>query len=569
MDSAIIVIAKEDIPLALNLQAQLTNVPIWVFDPHHLDLLVAQGCRNIRLIECGSSVDPVESAEVARKRTLEIESEVEQVLRNQFPEAVDNHWQYMNLYLQMAIIHAFSALWDQLLAQFPDVTMHVFVKDVHARYAAPSYWPALLLLERLNARRMPFYASNYDYDGDTSQFVPVAAGFLSDRRHWQALVHVPTCVYDAYYFDAEIRARFQDALQFPCMNHLPLVWSVQLPSLPAAGLSTAESALQALPPAQQLAIRETGVALEKCLTDVFFKFAKTERYVVRQVQYLAKQYQAQLVFLAFLQVRFQQDRPESIILSNHDAGLHGPFQTFASMYGIPLTMLPHAKVCNFPLSCNPENVQALVHPMQGMAATTVHGLGVHQRTLLFPEHLVKPYAPVRAFTVLGVILNEISAGGYMLVSPKEYLNGLKKIVDWCQDNGVQIKFRVRPNASCFHWLATNLEIDRLELESNAGGRLLDFAQTCDFTLMYDCPTTGVIELLQNASPVVNTVYRPLNRWEIGMVSPIIVPRESVGETLLRLSKFKDKAGELQMFRNQQFSDYAFAARDAAPLRELL
>ena len=87
--------------------------------------------------------------------------------------------------------------------------------------------------------------------------------------------------------------------------------------------------------------------------------------------------------------------------------------------------------------------------------------------------------------------------------------------------------------------------------------------------MYDCPTSGLIDLLRNAVPVTNAIYRPLSQWELGISNAAIIPTESVEQLLGRLGEYHKNSKKLFQLRMKQFSQLTTVFEQALPLQMLL
>lgn len=569
MKDVIVVLDKLEIPLAANLQPAVPDAEIWVFDPNLIDSLSWAGASNYRFIECEPDIDLVQHTKSIEHQTISTEERIDSVLGQSFPEALGCHWQYLNLYHQLNTINIFALLWKKLLSISGNVKFHILIHDVPARYSAPSYWPSILLLERLNGLQMPFSAYSYNRLDDANQLIPAGEHFASGSERFKAFIHLPTCFYDSKYYEQEINAVSANFLNFGSMDYGPLIWSVPLPSLRTVGLCSAEEVLKQLPASQTDAISQTTANICSVLSEIYSSFVRTQEYADRQANYLAKQYESQMIFYCRLVSEFSALPPLKLVLSNHDAGFHGPLTSFARKLGIPVVLLPHSKIFNWPVTTSYPNTIALTHPLQEETIRTVDGAPVASHLIAFPESQSNSCQPPQSLSRIGLIINDLSGGGYTLVRTDEYSEGLRTILAWCQSRNIHCKPRVRPGGTCFSWLINSVGFDNSELAIYSLGSIADFAKDCDICVMYDCPTSGAIDLLKRSIPIIHTVFRPLCSRESGISNTKIIPQEFIEDTLTRLECYRTNPQELFVFRTRQFALYAASFRDSKPLRMFL
>jgi len=566
---ALLVLCKEDIPAVVNLQKEISNAEIWVFEPHLLDRLSWSGLNNAKFIDYDLALDDQRYFTDIEQQTLAIEQEVAKLLKNNFKEATDSHWQFQNIYFQLTTLSTYNILWEKILKQNIDMKLHVLIHDVPARFSAPSFWPALLLIQRLIKNGIDFKAYTYGSIDETMQLIPTGWQFNDKKNIKRPFVHLPTCFHDTKYFEDEIVQSHPNALFFKSMDFHPLIWSVAFPRLQNVELDTARDALKRLPNEFQSVITSLSAALADHFLNYFLKHTNIEIYASRQAKYLAEQYASQMIFYENLQTYHPDKLPEQIILSNHDAGLHGPFISFAKTHSIPVTLLPHSKVFNFPLMCTYPNVTALTHPIQGARISDIEGLEKNYRYLAFPEVLEVRSRTSSQIEKVGLVLNDISLSGLVTTNAAQYIHGINKINSWCIERGIQCAIRTRPGASNFIWLLDNILTSPEDLAKNSGCPISAFAKECDFCIMYDCPTSGAIEFLRQGVPIVNTICRPLWPNEGAISDPNTIPRERIKDTLTRLELYRSSPNEFLTFRGKQLTDYLEKYNQSLPLRGYL
>lgn len=562
MRNAIIATHRLDLPPAVHLRSVLGEAGIHVFDPQMLDRARFEGIADARLIKWVSRSGAGDDYRKAGQQAAGVEQAVEQILGKIFPEAVGCRWLYHTLFYLFYTVNRYSGLADAVLKEEADVHLHIPMGDKPFRYGYPSFLQALLLIERLIGSGKPYSAYSYELPAVPPDAVPADFGALG--KDYDIFAHLPTCFYDAAFFDAEMAASTRQ-----CLNFKAQYWDVPLPSLDAVQLCPADQLFSRLSPARQVQMAEALVRIREVLAGVLKQFIATGDYVARQVDCLVGMCRTQMVFHEALVERFAAHRPRKLLLSNHDGGLHGPFLSFARRFAIPVLFVPHSKIFNGSVAARSLDVRCLTHPIQGGEVVDEGGRRLPTDFIGFPETVTADFAHPKKLESVGLILSSISYNGLCGVDPEVYLAGVRKISDWCKENGVTCRIRCKPTDSFIHWLVEALGLDHGQLQENLQGNILDFARANDLCLMYDAPTSGAVDLLKNGIPVLNPVGRPLIPEEERLVSSDLVPRGQVEEILARMGSFVADTGNLFVFRRQQFQRYVAAQSQALPLRMFL
>jgi hypothetical protein len=226
-------------------------------------------------------------------------------------------------------------------------------------------------------------------------------------------------------------------------------------------------------------------------------------------------------------------------------------------------------VFNFPIPSSHANIIALTHPIQGGDISTICGKHVLTATINFHESVMLVAKAPKPLASVGLILNKFSNEGMTLIDTSIYINGIKSIMEWCRQNSILLKIRLKPSGTCIQWLVNELGLNVEDLISNLSVNISDFGRECDVCLMYDAPTSGAIDFLRNSIPVLSTVIRDLCPEETRIISSEIVSRNSITETLAWLDSFKNDPINLILFRTRQFGSYASLLSQSSPLRMFL
>ena len=486
---------------------------------------------------------------------------LDEVLAGLVPEAAGaawcGHWlQHLHMatlgYRHMARLAAAPWAGDRL---------HVLLPDLPYAFGHHSFAPGLVLSDALRAAgvAVQLYASDLP-----PWHPPMLPDVLASDAAVDLLCHLPTCFYDAAGFSAEILASGRRTLVLPSQTY-----DVPTDGLPRCGL-VAPAALALHLPADLLArIDDTLQRAAAVLVQHLVPLLPGAGCLHKQVQaLLAGLRHNALVFFTLVQ-RFARQPPAVLLMSNHDAGLHGALYSFARRCQVRTLQVPHSKIFNVPLKSRGHDVLCLTHALQGGDVLDLHGDRMPTAVLDFGESLRFDAAPTRPLATLGIVLNTLSDMGMVVPDLPRYLDGLRRLRQWCAAQGVQCRLRCRPNGSAMALLCGALGITPADLVAHQDGPITDFGRGCDLVIGYDTPTSGLFELLDQGLPVMQALCRRLGPEEWSMVDAKVVPHLPVDQVLPRLAAFRDEPLALWQFRQDQLGQYARARSRAMPLRHWL
>ena len=118
-------------------------------------------------------------------------------------------------------------------------------------------------------------------------------------------------------------------------------------------------------------------------------------------------------------------------------------------------------------------------------------------------------------------------------------------------------------------LINEVGLELSELSNALSVSILEFAKSNDLCLMYDTPTTAVLEFLRNSIPILNPIPEDISWGEANIANPRIVPRGSVESILNILDDLVLDSINFHMFRTTQFRDYLNLFNGSYPLRHFL
>ncbi|MBL8348991.1 MAG: hypothetical protein JNL87_01640 [Burkholderiaceae bacterium] len=556
-----------DIPAVHQLAGQLPEAQPVVACPHLADRCAAEGLPVTLLRLRGDQVQPAYAE--ARRQARALQRQADAVLGLVEPLAPGADWLQQELFYLCYTALGYRALWRQLLEQQPDVPRwHVPVAEIPFRYGAHSCLPALALLEQLGATGRPMQAYSHPLAPTGPDPLPQLAGEGLDGD-WPLLSHLPTCFYDHLHFE-DVLVDHAAGRGERCLNLRAPYYDVELPRLTSTPLLPQDAVRATLPAARLDRIDTAAAALETAMQTALLPLIASPRYRLPQARALAEAWQRLLVFSAALAQRFDARPPRTLVLSNHDTGLHGPLLTLARRHRARVLLLPHSKIFNAPVPAVPGlDLHCLTHAVQGQPVQDVDGRRVSAHTLAFPEPLGWAARPPRPLQTMGVLLSGVSYNGLCGADLPRFVQGLRALRDWCTARGVRCRIRCKPSEPLVSLLTQDLGLETDELLADMAGSLSEFIQGCDIGLSYDVPTSATVELLRGGVPTLHVQLRPLLPEETALVDGALVPRLPVAELLSRLDLYRADAVHLWRFGRDQFQAFARSWATAEPLAGLL
>lgn len=560
MENILIIITAYDIPEAESAAAGLADYRAYFFDPTLLDKIQDSKLRNAEFIDWDASPDFPALTLAAHARARALGRQLDADLGDLLPEGCTiEDWQHLNLFY-FFLAHAwYAGLWQTMRGKLHNARPYIFLNDNPSNYYWPSFVPALLLMEQLKTWDIPFSGVSYGVRADESDvLLNLCEG---EAKRYDLLTHLPTCFYDAPYFDAELLAAGKTS-----MNIVPKYWGVPLQA--GTRVNLIRLADQQRLCGGRPALAAVGASLCERLDALLAAYIATPDYRARQVRHLSNLFQSQLASLYVLEQHFGRHRPGKMLLSDHDAGFHGPLITFAERHNIPVLMVPHSKTSD-DTEFRYHGITMLTHPMQGTLPQNGARRRVLHFTLSYDEQFSFASAMPAPLRTIGLLLNGIALNGVLYTDFKDYLAGIARIAGWCRERNIALTIRCRPGQSLMALLHQTIGADPAAMRAALAGSLEDFARGCDLCLMYDAPTTAELEFLRRGIPIVNPAPKPLARSQAFTADPSVVPRLGIEDTLALLEELHGDENTLHDFRRQQFAAYVARFQPARALRRFL
>jgi len=563
VENVIVIVNSADIPAAESIAAGLSDYKIYFFDPTLSDKILESKLAHASLVAWQNCPEYPELTKWAHSTAFELERELDAAAQKIVPEVSLLSWQHLSLYYFLLSVRWYEGLWREALLHTADTKFFVIVCDNPAYYYLPSFIPAMLLLRNLMSNGAEFSAFTCGGRADDTDVVPDLAGVNPESDIADILVHIPTTFYDRNYFSAELQASGKRVIALQSKY-----WHASIDASTQVGLSSVERQVAGLPESCREKITAFASCLEGKLDTLLARYLALPAYRSRQCRHLANVYKSQLVTYYLLEEYFRQRAPAKILLSEHDAGFHGPIFSFADRHHIPVLIVPHSKVCA-DIEFDGRNAVSLTHPIQGECISDRNGKRVLNFNLAFPEKFAGSTLFPERITRVGLILNGLTLNGILITRYAAYMEGIRQISEWCAKNGVELSIRCRPGMTMYHDLEQATGIGRDALEDALRVPMAQFAESCDLHLMYDTPTTGALHFLQNSIPILNPVPDDLSWSEACIANAKVVPRGSVTATLNTLDSFLSDTTNYFLFRNVQFKEYVSLFTGAYPLRHFL
>lgn len=563
MDHSIVILHGEDIAAAQQVAAGLPGCEACVFDPVLVDRARAAGFERVRFVPWTGAPDYALLHEQSHAAASALERELDRLVASVIAEASIDAWQHLNLYYLFMALGWYTGLAAAVIGQFAGRKLHVLLCDNPAIYYFNAFVPGLLMLQHAQAQGIESAAYTYEGKPDPGHRLPQLAGRATARTEEVMLAHLPTCMYDIHYFNDEFRASGKAVINIEARYFgMPVAAAESIP------LVAPEQMAAAIAPAWQAAVERVEALLVAHLEAFFADKIPAPAFRARQVAQIAGHYRAQLLTLHLLERYFELDRPAKLLLSDHDTGWHGPLLAFAERHHLPVLLLPHSKTTP-DIEFGYRNMVALTHPIQGSDILDRAGRQIRHHALALPTTFAATTAFPAPIRRVALMLNALTLSGIHFAPYRPYLEGIRQIADWCQAQGVALDIRCKPSYSIVHLLATELGLDPQGLAENAAVPMAEFAARCDLCLMYDTPTAGAMEFLNQGIAILNPLVTSPTRAQAVTTHPDVVPRESIAQTLQRLQAFVADPVAFHQFRLRQFQRYVALFANARPLRSFL
>lgn len=564
LENVMVIISESDIASALDVVGELDSYKTYVFDAALIDKVIRSGLRDIEFIDWEDCLDYFELDKSANEQVYAMERALTEALAPLLPEVALLSWQHLHFYYMVKTARWYQGMWQSLAHRFSQVRPFIFVNDNPAQFYWPSFIPSLALVETLIGRGIPFSGFTSGARADHPGFIPLLVRDKDAPVAADILTHLPTCFYDAQYFNHEIEASGKSVINIPSKY-----WDIPVDRATTLPLRRLDTFSDSLPAELVQGIEDAVARLEQTLEELLAPHIRTAQYRTRQAQHTAALFRAQIWTYLLLGRYFAGRHPTKMLLSDHDTDFLGPLVSYARQHQIPVLILPHSKVSP-DLFYSYANATSLMHPMCGETILDAHGKRVRHISLAYPEsiaHEVRYPAPLAR---VGLLLNAITtSSGVYNTRYAVYVAGIRKIVEWARARGIELLVRCKPSFTMISLLERETGIDGAALRGWIDLPMSQYASQCQVCLMYDAPTSGALEFLNASIPILNPVPEELSKVEARVCNPRVVPRASIEKTLEMLDAFIADERNLFHFRAEQFQNHVRSYEGAHPLRTFI
>ncbi|HMD73053.1 MAG TPA: hypothetical protein VKG05_04265 [Steroidobacteraceae bacterium] len=560
MRETVLILHADSIAGAQQICAGLQDYDIYLFDPALGDAVAASGLRNVELVT-GLGGPPYHFIDRdAHEAAFALEAELDLAQRECETGISIFGWQHLSLYYLLLTLRWYSGLWERHGSRLQQRRIHLLINDNAAEFQANSFLPALPLISYLQESGIAFKTYEYGAKGTPEYPVPDLSGDVPDGESEYILTHLSACFDDVSYLGDEISAAGK-----PVINLESKEWNVVLPGSQQVGLTDAQNVVAELPAELQDQLDQFAWMLHEAVEQLLSPYIKLPAYRSRQVDQIVHQYRAQLVAYFELQRVFDESVPSKLLLSACDTGFHGPLISFAEERSLPVILLPTGKVGS-DIEFTYGSILVLTHPIQGRVIYNPNRRAVRMLPIGYAERFSGTSAPGQGLRTISLLLNAVSLDGIPVAPTEAYIEGIRRIVAWCNSADVALKIRCKPGSSIVRLLNASLGIDAEMLVRNLEATIAEHSRDCDLCLMYDLASTDCLHFLNNSIPTLNPVVTEHTPAQFASCHAGVVPAENLDAVLQRLDSFKSDALTLYVFRDAQFFAYLGLYQAAHPLR---
>ncbi len=570
MTDRILALHRVDLEPADRLLAQLRaagdvddSAVVTVFDPVLQTYGVLNGHPRVQLMPLPFCEVSTSATPRAWAATRVLCAAIDELMAEALPEAVGAAWCGHWLQFVHLVSFGWQAIARQVARRLPGDRLHVLLPEPAYTFGFHSFLPGLVLSDQLRSAGVEVKLYGTPMPAADPPLLPDLLG-ADGAAAPDLLCHLPTCFYDGDSFVDEIRASGRRALVLPAQFYdTPTTGLARCPMVAPQVLT------ERLPATELESITRLLARLETLLVRELAPRLPAPALLHKQVAALLQGFRQHALVYFSLQQCLGARPPRTLLLSNHEGGYHGALLSFARQHGVQTLMVPHSKIFNVPVKSRGHAVQCLTHPLQGGDVVDLNGDRLPVARLDFREPLRQDATPPRPLAVVGVVLNALSDTNMLVPDLSAYVEGLRRLRQWCAAQGVDCRIRSRPNGSALVMLSAALGMTPEELAAHQGGGIADFGRGCDLVVGYDTPTSGCFELLAQGLAVVQASSRRLGPEEWSILDEQIAPQHTPAELLARLAAWHADPLALWRFRRDQQAQLAARRADALPLRHWL
>ena len=496
---ALLVLQRSDVtPLAARREELGTTKMLFV-DPGTLDAAIQAGLGHYELRRLEISRDlPAEVYSEALNRATLIDRLLSAERSALWAAGVGDDtpftgWDQMLLYLSMQRAFMARAIGRCVARQFPESRIGLLRPDNAQLMHFDSMLSAEMAL--VDPTRL-FFVDRYEgvrfHNPQITSLIwhPQALARQVQEQGADAVVHIPTCFYDAATYGAAIRQRFASILDLPGTYcdvpvHRPQPLLTPMADLPPQAID-----------ASALRYRERALAV---FTDQLAAWIPHRAALHQQAELWAQRSQQQaLNYLALRQAL--QGRQPHFVVCDHDTGMNGPLYSVAAQLGSRITVLPHSGYATSALP-HARGVTAIERVGFGAGVRSALGQPVPVRAVRFRS---KPEAQGReAASRVCLLLNTMQSEGIAHVDFFALVAFYKRLAALCSTHGADLQVRLKPSTPALNVVAGAFGQPPGWFQRCFGRPVEEVAVEADLTIAYGEMTSGVVTFLDAASLVLH------------------------------------------------------------------
>lgn len=341
---AFVIFNNDDVVYAAKLAKKIRPNKVFFTDPHVMELGIGHKIKNSVLLQSPNWIPNIEFEVRSRRIAITTEKILDSKLSLEFSIL---GWQYLNLWHLFKSIFYYEQFWAATVPKLEKYDLHIFANDHPGEFQFPSFIPPAILLKKIILKNnIKHTVHSVHSREDASQVVPDFGGHTPGA---DLLIHLPTIFHDARFIESEIDKSNKSTITLRAK-----IWETDI-KYQEQILSEAASHLDP---------NYLDKNIYKIIYDVFKNILKEylpKEYLEKQSIFLTRLYLAQIDLLEQLNIFFKKSFPKKILMSDHDAGYHGPVLEFASRNSIPVLLFPHSKVLEDTIFNNKEII-GVSHP---------------------------------------------------------------------------------------------------------------------------------------------------------------------------------------------------------------
>lgn len=552
MKKIFIIIYRQDVDLYCSL-SNADNSEAYYFDPTLADYIISKGRGDINYVERQSEFSSSLMQVNSRRRAVDFEKNISKIVKNYTKVSNVIGWQHFTLRYFFLTYFWYFDLWNEAVSKMPEGEINIFVCNNPHYLNQHSYLPSVLLMQHLSSVGRVYKAYLYgEVDYRVNDVLDIVGDVL--EKECDLLVHLPTIIHDAKYIAeelSEVKSIVNIKSKYWDTNTNNAIIDIDFSDSKGPSFYDENILKEAL----QLEIDE--------LLSVYFSAHDFKR---RQVKIIVDTILCQLNNYYLIDHYFSKNKPGKLLISDHDAGLHGPILQYCDKEEIDIYVFPHSKF-HLDNGFNTRKTTYLNHSIQ-RNITCIHSGAKLKSNLYFPNEDKSNTQVGKSGNVksIGLILNGLSEGGVLNLNFENYLNGIRVLSDWCKLNSVVMKIRCRPDMPIRNFLNSLFSgSENIIVESFETG-LNEFIERIDLCIMYDIPTSASLPILNSGCPLINIIPVELDFWISGWIDEDVVPFYGISSGVDKLNMLLNA---LDVFSKNQQAEYSRRIRQSRSLKSIM